>query len=399
VQNPGMCFRLACSVALFWQASLAFGLDTGLPVSVNGFGTFAGVHNDNDDVSFYDANEHTDWDTDSILGLQVKASLLDQLDVTGQLVARGYENYDLKVDWLFLTYRMQDNLAGRAGRLRIPFFMFSDSLEVGYSYPWIRPPVDVYGQLGFTTFEGADVLYSLDVAGLQLELQPFAGSTSPDLIRPGQNGQLDVTNLWGLHAVLGNDHVSLHASHSEGDFDIRGIDAIDFFLLGLQSAGYPSVADQFGTNNRHGTFGGIGLDANWNDWRFITEYTRRGTDGLIANTTGWYATVAYRIGSLTPHFTVSELKTTEDYSGERLAAATMPPMLAMGTLQFARQNKVNQSSTTLGVRWDMAPRIALKAEWQRINPDNDSSPLFAVTDFRYGGDPVNVYSVALDFVF
>lgn len=374
-------------------------MDTGSPISVDGFGTLAAVHNDNHSVSFYDADDRTDWNTDSMLGLQVKLPLLDRLSLTGQVVARGYENYDLQVEWMFLTYEAADDLYLRGGRLRIPFFMFSDSLEVGYSYPWIRLPVDVYGQLGFTTFEGADAVCSMPIGNMKLELQPFAGSTKPDYIRSGQNGRLEVSNLWGLHAVLGNDWLELHASHTEGDFDLRGIDSISGYLGGLEMAGFPAVADQFGTSNRHGTFDGLGFDANLDNFRLIGEYTRRGTDGLIANTTGWYTTLAYTYKAFTPHITFSELKTTEDFSGEILAATAMPPMLAMGTMQFAHMNKVNESSVTVGLRWDVANNTALKMEWQRINPDNDSSPLIAVRDFTYAGDPVNVYSVAVDFVF
>lgn len=106
-------------------------MDTGSPISVDGFGTLAAVQNDNHSVSFYDADDRTDWNTDSMLGLQVKLPLLDRLSLTGQVVARGYENYDLQVEWMFLTYEAADDLYLRGGRLRIPFFMFSDSLEVG----------------------------------------------------------------------------------------------------------------------------------------------------------------------------------------------------------------------------------------------------------------------------
>ena len=145
------------------QCSAVCAVDTDLPVKIDGFGTLAGVKNDNADVSFYGANDEVDWDTDSVLGLQIKVPLSDKLSLTGQVVARGYEDYDTKMEWLFMTYGLSDNLDARAGRLRIPFFMYSDSLEVGYSYLWVRPPVDVYGQLGFTSFDGADALYSIPV--------------------------------------------------------------------------------------------------------------------------------------------------------------------------------------------------------------------------------------------
>lgn len=388
--------------AMTLSATQAMAFDTGTPLQVNGFGTFAGVHNDNEDVSFYDASQHTDWDTDSIVGLQISLPITDKLSATSQFVARGYENYDLKTDWLFLSYKATNDLDVRAGRMRIPFFMFSDSLEVGYSYPWVRPPVDVYDQLGFNSFDGADIVYTFPVASMQLELQPFMGSTNPDMIRPGQNGELEVTDLWGLHGILSNDWISLHFSHTEGDYDIENIKSINGFLTGLETTGYTSVADKFGVDDKHGTFSSVGIDANWQNFRLISEYTERTSDGLIANSSGWYTTLGYQMGQWMPHLTFSQLETHEDYSDEMEDAAAMPAMLGMlagGTRQFAKVNSENQKSVTAGLRWDVAKNTAIKFEWQHINPDNDSTPTFQVIDPDYSGEDVNVYTIAVDFVF
>ncbi len=393
-------YKVLLAATWLLPGAASHALDTGTAVKVDGFLTLAAVYNDNKDIAFYEANDGVNWNTDSVAGLQVKAPLLTDLDVTAQLVSRGYDDdYDPHLEWLFLTYEMVNNLDVRVGRLRIPFFMFSDSLEVGYSYPWVRPPVDVYGQLGFSRFDGADLLYSVPVSSMQVNVQPFFGKTDNRVIMPGQDGKLEVTNLWGIHASASNDWLTLHAGHTEGDFDIKGIDALDGFLGGLEMAGFPSVADKFGITDRHGTFDGVGLDANLDNWRFISEYTKRGTDGLMANTTGWYATVAYQYHKLTPHLTFSKLKTDENYDDEVAAAALMPGMLAGGTMQFVHDNTVNQDSITAGLRWNVARHTALKFEWQQIDPDDDSAPLFVVKDASYDGDPINVFTIALDAVF
>src|SRR3990167_10128410 len=81
----------------------------------------------------------------SLLGLQMEAQLSDKLSVVAQVVANGNNidgnvPYRVNAEWAFLKYKPFENLQVRAGRFRMPLFMYSDTLEVGYSYPWIFAP-------------------------------------------------------------------------------------------------------------------------------------------------------------------------------------------------------------------------------------------------------------------
>lgn len=373
-----------------------------LPLQLNGFATVAAVSTSEDDVSYLNADDSWRFDTDSVAGIQLILPVNDKVSFTTQIVARGADDFDAELEWAYATIRAIDIADVRAGRLRIPFFLISDSLEVGYSYPWIRPPVEVYGQLGFSRFDGADSVVNFSVGDTDFVVQPFFGSTNPTQDFQGEEGELDVTNLWGLNVSLSYDWLTLRIGHTEGDFDITGVDSINQFLMGLQMAGFGYVADRFGVTGRHGKFTGVGLDIQYDDLRVLSEYTQRETDGLIADTTGWYVTVGYRFGTLMPHITLSELETDENYNAVTAYLPLMPMMLAGGTQQFVQMNTVNHDSVTLGLRWDFLPQTALKFEWQSMSVDGGSmpvSPSFSVGPTYTPGDDVDVYSIALDMIF
>lgn len=51
------------------------------------------------------------------------------------------------------------------GRLRIPFFYYSEFLEVGYAYNWVRLPSDIYN-ISFSSFDGIDFTQRFSIGSL-----------------------------------------------------------------------------------------------------------------------------------------------------------------------------------------------------------------------------------------
>ena len=49
--------------------------------------------------------------------------------------------------------------SAKAGRQRLPRFRYSDFLEVGHAYPWLRPPHAVYTAT-FSNDDGLSAAYS-----------------------------------------------------------------------------------------------------------------------------------------------------------------------------------------------------------------------------------------------
>jgi hypothetical protein len=92
-----------------------------------------------------------DFKPDTVYGLQFTADLGDKLSVTGQLTGAGGEDFETKVTWAYATYELNENWTVQAGRQRIPLFFYSDFLDVGYAYHWMRPPQKPIFPLTHTT--------------------------------------------------------------------------------------------------------------------------------------------------------------------------------------------------------------------------------------------------------
>jgi hypothetical protein len=368
---------------------------------INGFATIAMSTLDEPGAMIQGVGDERRFDADSILGLQFRLPINERVNFTTQILGKGGEDYRANVEWAFFTLEANEYFDVRAGRLRIPFFSISDSLEIGYAYPWVRPPVDVYGQLGFSRFDGADLIYRTALGGNAFSAQAYTGSSSPVQELMGMEVELDIVDLWGLNLQLQNDYLQLRIGHTEGDYSIGGVDAM------MASVSFPAgmnVPETLMTSGRHGEFTGVGLSLFYQDVQLLSEYTRRKTDGMISDSSGWYTTLTYQLDDWQPHITFSKLKTDEDYRDlEDMAAmlsgtadASMQSMAGMLN-SVIRMGKVDQDSVTLGVRYDWMPRMAVKLEWQQIQPEKGSNGLFDAAHTIE--DKVSVYTIAIDSTF
>ena len=403
---------------LFWgvAAAGAFAAPVDFSrISINGFATVAGVLTDTrgDEVNYLGADKDMSFDPDSRFGVQFNFPATDRLDFTLQLVAKGTESYNIEAEWAFGTFKVNDYVRVRAGRLRIPFFRISNSLLVSYSYPWIRPPMDTYGQFAFSRFTGVDSLISVPMGMSNLTIHPYYGSSASDFEMMGMAGEFSVKNLVGMNITWNYDWISLRLGHTEGDYEVYGFDSLEP-LAGIMFAfsGDRKTADQFAIKERHGQFTGLGVDIDYNNFRFLGEYNVRKTDGLMTDTTSWYTTFAYQFGKFLPHLTFSRFETDEDYDR---AGATVPNIILADPDQTAEVqaafnriinfNTVNQESVTAGLRYDFLPTAAFKVEYQHVMPDEGSSllsPPFEGSQTTYQGkdlDSVNLYTVGVDFIF
>ena len=382
-------------------------------IEVNGFATLAAVMTNSDDVTYLGAGEEVSFESDSKAGLQFTVPVHERFTYTMQVISKAQNDYQLETEWAFAAFKVTDTVKIRAGRLRIPFFLKSETLEVGYSYPWARVPLDTYGQFAFSRFSGVDALISIPLENSEIVIHPHFGTSASGFEMMGMAGDFSVENLIGVNLTWSLDWINFRLGHTEGDYDVYGFDALAP-LAGIMYSfsGDQNAADQFAITERHGQFTGLGIDAEYANAIFIAEYNKRKTDGLMTDTDSWYVTVGYRFGKVMPHLTFSEYKTKEDYS---VALATIPNIntgdaaidtqLQGAYTQIINFNTANQQSITAGLRYDFMPKAALKLEWQHVVPDEASSllsPPFEGEGAIYMGqdlDDVDLFTLAIDVIF
>lgn len=338
-------------------------------VSINGFLTTSVVMSDSKDVSYYNGaiTDEARFDNpDSRLGLQFTGAINDYMDATAQLIARGRGNNDsISTDWAFVSMQVNDVARVRTGKLKLSTFLISDYIEVGYAYPWVRPPLEVYSLNPINTLVGVDMLYTPSLGSVQLMIQPYFGSNRASAtISPA---------LAAAYSLTAGDELAFSVSNMAGINIVANLDAISFRV------GYLATeVDQtdFGLQGEKAEFASIGMTMDWNNIVAYAEYATRNEalnlEAAFPDQDAYYVTLGYRAGKFLPYLTYASI----DYGTDKSSLA------------------VRQTSVTGGLRFELLDGAALKFEVQGVNPETGEYGLF---DSKV--EDAVLYSIALDVIF
>ncbi|NMG01996.1 hypothetical protein [Azoarcus taiwanensis] len=364
----------------------------------SGFGTLGAVKTDDDKVYFnHPARTRTrpsriDVGADSSLNVQVIRRFTTNTSATVQvsIADRHGREYRPRVNWAFISHDLTPGLTLRGGRLRAPFFMLSDSMDVNYAHIWMRPPVEVYGLNPFNEVVGLDMLYRRRVGpgGLHLEVQPFLGAEST--IRfPQGSGRLN--RMAGLSLGLEGSGLQFRIGHAQGRLAIRYGDP----LHSMVELAAPSVAPQLSGRDATARFTSIGAQWEGDRLHLSGEIARRQVDRFVTSSTGWHVTAGYRSGNITPFVTYAENKR------DRSVAPRYPSSPLLEAYRASRSNA--QRSLSVGARWDVGPDIAVKAQWTRTKVRRKAWGAFFPANDRSGITPsgrrLDTLGLSMDIVF
>src|SRR5690606_7199925 len=65
--------------------------------------------------------------------------------------------------------------------IALPVFLGAESRKVGYTIPWVRTPVEVYGSLPISSSDGLDATLRWSTSPVLHATQVFTGRTDQDL--------------------------------------------------------------------------------------------------------------------------------------------------------------------------------------------------------------------------
>src|SRR5580658_3996005 len=173
VANP----RWAAIMVVIISMTSAVALADGITTSLSGFGTAGGTFTsdgkyayDHDSTEFTGASNSFDVGLESRIGVQAVVSFDPQWSVTAQEVAklRGSTNFDPGTEWLYAQYQPDSNWKLRLGRVVLPVFLISDTINVGYAVPWFRAPNEVYFAEPLEHLDGGQALWQHSLGPFQL---------------------------------------------------------------------------------------------------------------------------------------------------------------------------------------------------------------------------------------
>lgn len=382
-------------------------------LSMSGFGTVGLVHSSDTRADFTSsvlkrngAGASGRWsaDVDTRLGLQLDLALSKQWSAVLQVVSeQDLDNsYRPRVEWANVKYQATPELALRVGRMALPMFLAAEYRKVGYVYPWVRPPVEGYGALPFTSGDGADANYRWTLGPLRNVSQLFYGHTDVALAAPLRAYGRRITGLantsdWGALSV----RASLIDTEATTELGGQLFDALAAF--GPAGA---ALARTYAIDHKRLNVASLGFSYDPGGWFAMAEASRTRTRSLLGATRSVYASAGWRQGSLTPYLTWAHVHATCATTGPGLALDGLPPALAV---QGAALNQAlagmlatipQQRSSSAGLRWDLRTNMAVKLQYDRVTPQRGSrGTLINQTPGFRSGRTTHVASVALDFVY
>jgi len=349
-------------------------------LQISGFLTTMAVKGSNDLDTVYSngiATEELVWNSrNNHIGIQFANQINPQMKVAAQFISHGGDaNNSFRADWAYIDYSVLNNLRLRIGKYKIPQFIVSDYQEVGYAYPWVRPPEDVYATNPLVSLNGIDMLYILKLKNSKILIDLYYGEGSHNsFIQPatvdltgglfdqsekGKPINFDTRNSRGIAIKFVADTYSVRASY---------FDATVSADLG------PEPGKQI--NELPGAFGSVGFTMDVNDIIVYAEIIQRNTDpgmaGAFPDQTAGYLTLGYCINKFLPTFTYSEIRPGIDES----------PLA------------IEEKSYALGFRYDILDSADIKFEALHVVPKEGNHGLF--------NDPVekgNIYTVSIDVIF
>ena len=392
----------------------------GPTVKISGFGTGALTWTNTNDAEFGRPNQASGakksarTGVDSNLGLQADIGVNSWLSFTAQgLVRRDAEDdYGAELAWAFAKARIDDQFSVRVGRIGLPAFMISDYRNVGYANTFLRPPVEMYSQVPFNGLDGIDATYQQSFGDTSVTGQLAYGRTESPIAGgyTGKSKGMSAVNVTAEHGPF-----TARFGRVDSKVSITGSAPLATLLAGLRASGtgyhFPqlnALADQLDPTEKKASFTSVGLGVDWKNIVVQTEFAKRKVDAYVNDTTSWYVMGGYRFGKVLPYFIQG--KVSIDGSPANVVPTSCPaaygpacgPTMAalragVARLPYTGIGQGEQSTTSIGVRWDFYRSLALKAQIDRVKPAAGSGLLLnPATGFNRD---VTVGAVAIDFVF
>lgn len=375
---------------------------------------------------------------DSVLGGQAELQLSPEWSATvqGKLAPSDHSDtkWELVPAWAFVAWRPDNDWLLRAGKLRVPFLLRSEQLDVGQTYDEARLPAEIYALPPTSDFKGAAIAHTWSAESGDLSLDGYYGSAdlykrfwiraalpSPvpgaDPVLPAgamfKKVNVSVTGLvlsWREPTLVAR--AGLHRARTRrvdgGEMTVRPA----WLALG-PGLGYwqTSGAGAEQTSRIRNDLLTLGADAQFGGgWRLAGEYLRLWQRDTELGVDGWagYATLYRSLGAFTPYLTYAISRTSERSARwqRELDGSSLPGMIPGAGLLTAsmRANAdtvpvYRQQSVALGSSYALTTTQKIKAEWLHTRATESLLIDVPVGEPLARRRSVDVLSLSYSFVF
>ena len=405
-------------------------------VSLSGFGTLGYAVSDQSFNYLRYVNRDGTFSLDSVLGAQVDLKLNNEFSITVQGKLAPSMSRDNGVDpsltWAFLSWRPSNDWLVRAGRIRAPFYLNSQNLEVGTTFDFARMPAEVYTTAQTNDGDGILVSKTWDLNSSELTMDGYFGTSETNYrfylregvpaagLEPGAHFGTSRTTGGGLILSLHRGDDTYRMGVLKGT--VRTTDGVsvpkDYPFVSISpGVGYYQTFDQLPgpgvptTRVTPATVYSLGADVGVGyDFRVTGEYILRdmSSSATSPNSQSAYLAVLRPIDEWTPYLSIAGIrslsKTLDLY--KKVNGNTVPSAVPNAALINAAQRAgadgiyaYDQYTLAVGTSYRLSPTSKLKAEWARTQTGDVSVFVDAPPGGESGHKVLNVFSASYNFTF
>lgn len=365
-------YRFGCTAR---AALLCIGIAAALPAraddeprifTLSGFGTLGMTHSSLDTADYMSsslqpngsgATRRYDFENDSKFGLQLTARVTDKLSAVVQVIAQHEYDNTLKprLEWANVKYAFTPDFSVRVGRIEVPTFLNSEYRNVGYAFPWVRLPVEMYNTQPLTNSDGADISYRFGARGVSNTVRVIYGYSTFH-VNPGMF-RTEGKNILGFDNTIEIGNFTGHFGYQHATVNLP--------FLTKQPVNVYSIAASYDPGQ----------------WFVQSELARVTVEQVTPGYVSGYLMGGVRYAKATFFATYAQ--------AHGLGHPTAIPNYNNG-----------QRDVSVGVRWDFMRNIDLKVQYDHVWLPSNSTGTFINQQPGYRlGSGSNVFSAALDFVF
>ena len=277
--------------------------------------------------------------------------------------------YEPEVEFANVKYAFTPDVYCRAGRIALPTFLESENRDIGYTYVWIHPPVEVYRQEPITHSDGVDVNYRLQLGETGHSIKALYGRSTGEMGDAQTTVSLTSEHMLGIFDTIEYGPTIVHLGYQERDTN-----------SGYILTGQPEYLVKDSDLS-------VGIKYDPGNWFAMSEWIQRKS---TYKTDAMYVSAGYRVNKFTPYLTYSQ-----NSQGSFLPGSPPPTPDAIMLANRA------QSTVSLGLRWDFMKDTDLKLQLDQVKLSDNSNGFLAnvPANITLYGEQFHVISAVIDFVF
>ncbi|MBF0257314.1 MAG: hypothetical protein HQK62_00510 [Desulfamplus sp.] len=400
--------------------------DTLSNLRLSGYGTISYTLDDHDDIApMRDIRQmpqnpfktNSTWRLDSRLAIQADYRFSPEVEfvIQGALRDRYKPSTKDLLESCYLGLSPAPTIDVRVGRIGYDAFLMSDIRNAGYTYLWVRPPIEFYGWIPIFHINGIDAAYNFYQEDAQWRIKVQRGESGFPIQMGTDTYDFNGEDLWSVTLLRQDGPFRLKAGYSQftSKNEVRLFKSLHQGLEAVAEAtsqAFPDISAEALSLRNDIYFGGnkvtymtVGAAYDDGTWIAQSEIGRSTATGdVLPNGDMAYFSMGYRIQDFTPYFTFSTIEPGSDLHkpASDWNAIGQGPFQSQA-IRLINSTRMKQYTNTIGVRWDFSNQLAVKVQldnthiypfgyglWIRREGESPVSP----SDIR-------LLSFSLDFVF